>query len=65
MRFLLNNLLKAPGSYRVEENRIYRDLPFGISYCCSECESTLEACRIAYSLNQLNQLKQPNHATLY
>ena len=57
IQFLLNNLLKAPGSYRVEENRIYRDLPFGISYCCKECKSTLEACRIAYSLNQLRIIK--------
>jgi hypothetical protein len=53
IQFILNHLLKAPGNYRVEENRIYRDLPFGISYCCEECESTLEACRIAYQLNSL------------
>lgn len=57
IRFLLNNTLKATGSYRVEENRIYRDLPFGMSYCCKTCKSTLEACRLAYQLNQLKTIK--------
>jgi hypothetical protein len=57
IRFLLNLILKAPGSYSVEENKIYRHLPFGISYCCKECKSTLEACRIAYSLNSLRIVK--------
>lgn len=37
----------------VEENKIYRNLPFGFSYCCEECKSTMEACRIAYQLNSL------------
>ena len=59
IRFLLNSLLKALGSYRVEENRIYRDLPLGLSYCCSECESTLEAGRIAFQLNSLKQVDNP------
>jgi hypothetical protein len=56
IRFLLNSLLKALGSYRVEENRIYRDLPLGLSYCCQECKSTLESCRIAFQLNSLKQV---------
>ena len=53
IQFLLNNLLKASGSYSVEENKIYRNLPFGFSYCCKECKLTMEACRIAYQLNSL------------
>ena len=57
IRFILNRVLKAEGYYRVEENRIYRDLPFGFSYCCGERKSTLEACRIAYQLNQLRTIK--------
>ena len=59
IRFILNNLLRAPGYYRVEENRIYRDLPLGLSYCCKECKSTLEACRFAYQLNQLKHIDNP------
>ena len=59
IRFFLNNLLRAPGYYRAEENRIYRDLPFGFLYCCQECESTLEAGRIAFQLNSLKQIDNP------
>lgn len=52
---ILNTLLKAKGSYSVKENRIYRDLPLGFSYCCYTCKSIEEACRIAYQLNSFSK----------
>lgn len=52
--FLLNHFLKAKGSYRVKENRIYRDLSFGFSYCCYQGN---DAHRIGHQLNQLRNNK--------
>lgn len=53
IRYILNRILKAPGSYRVKDKKIYRELSLGFSYCCMECESTLEALRISSQLSSI------------
>jgi hypothetical protein len=54
IRLILNKILRAKGSYWVEDAKIYRSLPFGLSYVCKKCKSPEEAKRIAFQLTQLS-----------
>ena len=56
IRLILNQFLRAKGSYKVwvEDTKIYRSLPFGLSYVCKKCKSPEEAKRIAFQLTQLS-----------
>jgi hypothetical protein len=54
IRLILNKVLRAKGSYWVEDTKIYRSLPFGLNYVCQKCNSSEEAKRIAFQLTQLS-----------
>jgi hypothetical protein len=54
IRLILNKVLRAKGSYWVEDTKIYRSLPFGLNYVCQKCKSPEEAKRIAFQLTQLS-----------
>jgi hypothetical protein len=50
---LLDQILKAPGTYRTEGARIHRRLMPGVWYDAAHCASPAEAERIASQLNAL------------
>ena len=50
---LLDKILKAPGTYRVEGARIHRRLIAGVWYDAAHCASPAEAQRIAAQLSAL------------
>jgi len=54
IRFILNKVLRAKGSYWAKNTKIYRNLPFGLNYVCKKCKSPEEAKSIAFRLNQLS-----------